>query len=69
MKRCADPLTKEEAEEKIEKEEQKAVAEETQEHKEEAAPCENKFVVFHFFSFIVSLWSSLGITICVWTCK
>ena len=49
MKRCADPLTKEEAEEKIEKEEQKAVAEETQEHKEEAAPCENKFVVFHFF--------------------
>ena len=55
MKRCADPLTKEEAEEKIEKEEQKAVAEETQEHKEEAAPCENKFVVFHFFSFIVSL--------------
>lgn len=46
MKRCADQLTKEEAEKKIEKEEQEsAAAEETQEHKEEAAPCENKFVV------------------------
>lgn len=49
MKRCADTLTKEEAEKEIEKEEQeKAVAKETQEHKEEAAPCENKFVVIFF---------------------
>lgn len=54
MKRCAGPLTKEEAEKKIGKEEQeKALAEETEAHKEEAKPCEKFVVFFSLFHFLV----------------
>ena len=54
MKRCAEKLTKEEAEKQIEKEEQeKALAEETEAHKEEAKPCEKFVVFFPPFFFLV----------------